>query len=180
MDPDRRLMMKVQRHDPEAFRSLVERFGTRLYSAALRILGSHQDAEDAVQRTFLSCYAGSDGYRTEWAASTWLYRILTNQCVDELRRRAARERRDQAAADLLRERGAASVPGRAGDPDLRRALARLPREARLLVILHYSDGLSYGELARVRGISINTVRSQLQRARALLRAHLRGRKETNA
>jgi RNA polymerase sigma-70 factor (ECF subfamily) len=56
--------------------------------------------------------------------------------------------------------------------DLRRALERVPREARVLLALRYVDGLSYGELARVRGISINTVKSQLARGKALLRAEL--------
>ena len=56
--------------------------------------------------------------------------------------------------------------------DLRRALERVPREARVLLALRYVDGLSYGELARVRGISVNTVKSQLARGKALLRAEL--------
>src|SRR6266704_2304955 len=56
--------------------------------------------------------------------------------------------------------------------DLRRALGRVPTEARVLLALRYVDGLSYGELAKIRGISINTVKSQLQRGKGLLRAAL--------
>jgi DNA-directed RNA polymerase specialized sigma24 family protein len=56
--------------------------------------------------------------------------------------------------------------------DLHRALERVPREARVLLALRYVDGLSYGELARIRGISINTVKSQLARGKSLLRAEL--------
>ena len=56
--------------------------------------------------------------------------------------------------------------------DLHRALDRVPREARVLLALRYVDGLSYGELARIRGISVNTVKSQLARGKALLRAEL--------
>ena len=56
--------------------------------------------------------------------------------------------------------------------DLHRALDRVPREARVLLALHYVDGLSYGELARIRGISVNTVKSQLARGKSLLRAEL--------
>ncbi|PYS94022.1 MAG: hypothetical protein DMF50_12865, partial [Acidobacteria bacterium] len=56
--------------------------------------------------------------------------------------------------------------------DLRRALLRVPREARVLVALRYVDGLSHRELARIRGISVNTVKSQLARARSILRAAL--------
>jgi hypothetical protein len=56
--------------------------------------------------------------------------------------------------------------------DLHRAMGRVPREARVLLALRYVDGLSYGELARIRGVSVNTVKSQLARGKALLRAHL--------
>ncbi|PYT14411.1 MAG: hypothetical protein DMF51_08630, partial [Acidobacteria bacterium] len=59
--------------------------------------------------------------------------------------------------------------------DLRRALARVPREARMLLALRYVDGLSYQELARVRGISLNTVKSQLARGKSILRAEITGR-----
>ena len=57
---------------------------------------------------------------------------------------------------------------------VQRALDRVPREARLLLALRYVDGLSYGELARIRGISVNTVKSQLARGKAILRARLEG------
>jgi RNA polymerase sigma-70 factor (ECF subfamily) len=95
--------------------------------------------------------------------STWLYRILTNVCVDELRRRKSR------SAEL-------EPPARPDPPDahldLRRALGRVPTEARVLLALRYVDGLSYGELARIRGISVNTVKSQLQRGKSLLKSAL--------
>ena len=59
-----------------------------------------------------------------------------------------------------------------GRVDVVQALERVPREARLLLALHYVDGLSYQELARVRGISVNTVKSQLSRGKAILKRHL--------
>jgi RNA polymerase sigma-70 factor (ECF subfamily) len=95
--------------------------------------------------------------------STWLYRILTNVCVDELRRRKSRSR----------ELEPPTRPDPPGEHlDLRRALHRVPTEARVLLALRYVDGLSYGELARIRGISINTVKSQLQRGKSLLKTAL--------
>jgi RNA polymerase sigma-70 factor (ECF subfamily) len=100
--------------------------------------------------------------------STWLYRILTNVCVDELRRRATRAAYDGAERSAVAARGRAPGEG----IDLSRALARVPREARVLLALRYTDGLSYEELAQVRGISVNTVKSQLARGKALLRDEL--------
>jgi RNA polymerase sigma-70 factor (ECF subfamily) len=171
---DRALMERVGKRDEAAFAELVDRYGGRLLAVAGRLLRSRADAEDAVQRALLQCFTAAATYRAEWAVSTWLYRILTNVCVDELRRRSTRgtgsdSARPERAAEELREPGAFM--------DLHRALDRVPREARVLLALRYVDGLSYGELARIRGISVNTVKSQLARGKALLRAALGEREE---
>jgi len=154
--------------DERTFARLAEEYAGRLYAVAYRMLGHRADAEDAVQRTLLQCYTGASSYQPQWAVSTWLYRILTNVCVDELRRRATRTAygASDAAVDSARSR----EPRR--DLDLHRALARVPREARVLLALRYAEGLSYEELAQIRGISVNTVKSQLARGKALLREEL--------
>src|SRR5262245_18835440 len=172
MDAERGLMRRVARGDQVAFADLAQRYSGKLLAVAGRLLGSRADAEDAVQRAFLQCYAGASGYDPRWAVSTWLYRILTNICVDELRRRATRTAHaDGAAAGALSSASSNHRPP-AAYLDLHRAFARVPREARILLALRYVDGLSYGELARIRGISINTVKSQLARGKALLRDEL--------
>ncbi len=168
MDSDRRLMRRVARGEEAAFAEMVNRYGGRLLAVASRLLRARADAEDAVQRALLQCFAGAADYRPQWAVSTWLYRILTNICVDELRRRTTRASHDQIL--LLSHAEDRHEPG--AYMDLHRALERVPREARVLLALRYVDGLSYGELARIRGISVNTVKSQLARGKALLRAEL--------
>jgi RNA polymerase sigma-70 factor (ECF subfamily) len=171
MDAERGLMAKVARGDESAFAELAQRYSGKLMAVAGRLLGSRADAEDAVQRALLQCFAGAAGYDPRWAVSTWLYRILTNVCVDELRRRATRSAHDESSAGAL-----SAAPSNHHPPaaylDLHRALESVPREARVLLALRYVDGLSYGELARIRGISINTVKSQLARGKSLLRAEL--------
>ena len=148
--------------DETAFARVVEEYAARLYTVAFRMLGNRADAEDAVQRTLLKCFAARRSYSPRWAVSTWLYHALANVCIDELRRRRpAAERPPRATAPATVER-----------VDLARALDRVPREARLLLALHYVDGLSYKDLARIRGISINTVKSQLARGKAVLKATL--------
>jgi RNA polymerase sigma-70 factor (ECF subfamily) len=169
MDDERRLMRRLATGDQGALQVLMERYGGRLLAVAARLLQSRADAEDAVQRAFVQCYTAAPTYRAEWAVSTWLYRILTNICVDELRRRSVRDA--HAAAPPGSD---AMGPGPGEYVDLHRALERVPREARILLALRYVDGLSYGELARVRGISVNTVKSQLARGKSLLRAALEG------
>src|SRR5258707_10942357 len=95
MDAERGLMARVARGDQAAFTELAQRYSGKLLAVAGRLLGSRADAEDAVQRAFLQCFAAAAGYDPRWAVSTWLYRILTNVCVDELRRRATRTAHDE-------------------------------------------------------------------------------------
>jgi RNA polymerase sigma-70 factor, ECF subfamily len=149
--------------DERAFARASEEYAGRLYTVAFRLLGNRADAEDAVQRALLKAFEARDSYAPRWALSTWLYRVLTNVCIDELRRR--------------RRVPPEPLPcGRGGTPaervDLGRALDTVPREARVLLALHYVNGLSYRELAAIRGISVNTVKSQLARGKAILKKAL--------
>jgi RNA polymerase sigma-70 factor, ECF subfamily len=157
--------------DEEAFAKLAESYAARLYAVAFRLLGNRADAEDAVQRALVKSFAARASYSPRWAVSTWLYRILTNVCVDELRRR--RPSTDVETASLRTASSAGAIADRV---DVGRALEAVPREARVLLALHYVDGLSHRELADIRGISVNTVKSQLARGKGILRDALeRGR-----
>jgi len=150
--------------DERTFARLAEQYAARLYAVAYRMLGHRADAEDAVQRALTKCFAARASYSPRWAASTWLYRALSNVCIDELRRR--RPTAALADSDVM-------APPRGSDRlELIRALEAVPREARLLLALHYVDGLSYRELATVRGISVNTVKSQLARGKAIMKRAL--------
>jgi RNA polymerase sigma-70 factor, ECF subfamily len=150
--------------DEQAFARLTEEYASRLYAVAYRMLGHRADAEDAVQRALLKCFAARDTYSPRWAVSTWLYRALANVCIDELRRRRVRAEAPVEEPTVAR--------GQVERMDLTRALDTVPREARLLLALHYVDGLGYQELARIRGISVNTVKSQLARGKAILKKAL--------
>lgn len=176
MDTDRGLMRRIKRRDEAAFAHLVTRHGRAMLAVASRLLGSRADAEDAVQRAFLQCLTRAADYQETWAVSTWLYRILTNICVDEIRRRRTRPvlpaDRDAVARRADRPDGGGGAEAAGRRIDVERALQRVPTEARALLVLRYVDGLSYGELARVRGITVNTVKSQLSRGKSILRSAL--------
>jgi RNA polymerase sigma-70 factor (ECF subfamily) len=152
------------------FARVAQEYGARLYVVAFRLLGNRTDAEDAVQRALLKCFAARASYSARWAISTWLYRALTNVCIDEMRRRRTRAAAMQASSEIGPHHAGAGTAGER--VDVERALERVPREARVLLALHYVDGLSFGELARVRGISVNTVKSQLARGKAIMREAL--------
>ena len=149
--------------DERAFTRTAEEYAARLYAVAYRLLGNRADAEDAVQRALLKAFEARESYVSRWAVSTWLYRVLTNVCIYELRRR-----RRTPPEELPRGRTGAAVERL----DLARALDTVPREARVLLALHYVNGLGYRELATIRGISVNTVKSQLARGKAILKRAL--------
>lgn len=150
--------------DERTFARLAEEYAGRLYAVAYRMLGHRADAEDAVQRALTKCFAARDTYSPRWAVSTWLYRALSNVCIDELRRR-------RPTAPLT-ERHETAAPRASARLELTRALEAVPREARLLLALHYVDGLSYRELAAIRGLSVNTVKSQLARGKTIMKRAL--------
>ena len=152
--------------DERTFTKHAEDYAGRLYAVAYRMLGNRADAEDAVQRALLKCFAARASYSPRWAVSTWLYRAVANVCIDELRRRKVRG--ENVTVDDVRV-DSAKISERL---DLTRALDRVPREARMLIALHYVNGLGYRELAAIRGISVNTVKSQLARGKAILKQAL--------
>lgn len=171
---DETLFRQVRAGRREAFAALVERYQHRAFGVALRILGRRQDAEDAVQQAFLRLYEARAQYDRRWRLSTWFYRILTNACVDELRRRRP--------LMPLAEWDGPSVEWPDGalerserDRLLHGALAAVPPEARIVLTLYYGDGRSYGEIGAIRGISVNTVKTHLRRGRLALRRALRAR-----
>src|SRR5213593_1951454 len=106
--------------DERTFARAVEAYARRLYAVAYRLLGNRADAEDAVQRALLKAFAARESYAPRWAVSTWLYRVLTNVCIDELRRR-----RRTPPEPLPRGRRSDSAVERV---DLARALGAVPRE----------------------------------------------------
>src|SRR5262245_12792660 len=129
------------------------------------MLGDEAEAEDAVQTALLRIFRSAADYRDEWRGSTWLYRVLTNVCIDQWRKRA------RGRMETLGAEAQASAPP-ADRVDVDRALARLAPEARAILLLCYVQELSYGEIARIRGISVNTVKTQLARAKRAMRRHL--------
>lgn len=167
---DTALLARIARGEAAAFETLVVRYQHRFYSVARRMLGNPQEAEDAVQRAFLRVLQKAETYRPSWKGSTWLYRVLTNVCVDTWRKRR-REAVALARWDPPHQDGrpAESSP-------IEAALLRLPTEARAIVLLRYVEDVSYQEIAQIRGVTVNTVKSQLRRGKLLLRRALRGGK----
>jgi RNA polymerase sigma-70 factor (ECF subfamily) len=161
---DAALLARIAAGDHEGLTTLVNRYEARFFAVARRMLGEDAEAEDAVQTAFFHIFRGASAYRDEWRGSTWLYRVLTNVCIDLWRKRRNRDTGVGHATSV-------GAP-RTERIDIDRALARLSPESRAILLLCYVDELSYSEIARIRGISVNTVKTQLARAKRAMRRHL--------
>jgi len=178
MDEDAALMVRTRQGDKEAFALLVERYRVRAVSFAYRLLGDRHTAEDMAQEAFVRAYSSRHRYRPRAAFSTWFYRILSNICLNEIRRRG---RRDHTLG--LDETGETSSVAASPSADeeyrrrelaaaARRALDGLPGKQRLAVILQRFEGMDYAEIAEVMGLSRGAVDGLLSRAREALRREL--------
>lgn len=162
--------------DPHAFGELVRRHRDRLWAVALRTLGDREEAADALQEALISAYRAADRFRGDAAVTTWLHRIVVNACLDRARRRQARPA--LALADLPPNREPAAVlPDQDTAREVWAALAQLPVEQRVPLVLLEIQGYSVAEIAEILGVAEGTVKSRCARGRArlaVLLGHLRG------
>jgi RNA polymerase sigma-70 factor (ECF subfamily) len=164
---------RLRAGDPRAFEQLVTTHQHRVFGVALRMLDSAAEAEEVAQETFLRAHASLADFRGESKLSTWLYAIVSRLCLNRL---AAADRRVARPGDeaLLRVADGGAGPEASAERGeleaaLHRAIADLPEDRRVVVVLRDLEGLAYEEIARVLGIELGTVRSRLHRARMDLR-----------
>ncbi len=164
--------------DRDAFAELVRRHRDRLWAVALRTLGDREDAADAVQDALISAYKSADRFRGDSAVTTWLHRIVVNACLDRARRRQARPTvpLPEIEYGLVSARSAGSPYDSDTALTVRAALAQLPPEQRVALILLDMQGYSVAEIAGILGVAEGTVKSRCARGRArlaILLGHLR-------
>jgi len=163
------LVSRAQSGQLDAFEELVRKHRLATYRVALRMLADESDAEDATQDAFVQAWRNLGGFRADAAFSTWMYRIVTNRCLNMLR---ARRRTEPLPDD---REAPASRPDRIAEArwqveDLKLAILRLTPEQRAPLVLRELQGCTYEEIAEALDISIPAVKSRLHRARLELLA----------
>lgn len=168
---DRALLAAHLAGDPMAFTLLVRRHRGRLWAVALRTLGDREEAADALQDALLSAYRNARSYRGEARVTSWLHRIVVNACLDRVRRRQARptvslpdDGGPASPRDALAERETAM--------EVTAALALLPVEQRVALVLVDVEGMPVSEVADLLGVPPGTVKSRCSRGRARLASQL--------
>lgn len=180
-EQDRAAILLFRKGGEEGFNRLVLKHKDRIYSLCLRMLADRDEADDAAQETFVRVFHGLKGFRMESRFSTWLYRVAVNVCKSRMDSKAWRESRAKAdleEADLLGEGGGAPSPAQELEAKGRKArieeaIARLPEDQRVLVVLRDVEGRSYEEIAESMDLNPGTLKSRLNRARAQLQEWLR-------
>jgi RNA polymerase sigma-70 factor, ECF subfamily len=160
---DAELLGRLKRGDETAFRQLYQRHSAMAYAVSLRLLGGHRaDAEDALQETWLRAVRGLAGFRGDSTFRTWLVGIAIRVALEAGRFKVQKGFAVQASESMV-----------VGEPelllDLERLIRQLPHGYRHVLVLHDIEGHTHEEIARLLDIEPGTSKSQLSRARSLLR-----------
>jgi len=172
------LIRLCQAGDPNAFETLLANYEKIIYNLAFKYFGNHHDASDVGQEAMVRIYQKIKDFNGNSSFKTWLYRVVVNLCMDELRRR----KNQSHSLDELKEQGfepatAYDSPEEAAELSEKSAMIQeilqmLPDEQRTILILKDIEGLEYTEIAYVLGCNMGTVKSRLSRAREAFRKKL--------
>lgn len=165
------LILRCQKGDVNAFKQVYDNYGDLLFRLAMRMLGSRQDAEDAVQNTFIKLFQRIHQFRHESCFRTYLVRMILNICFDQLQKR-------RPLLDLDEARHVSANPEPELQMVLQQAIDQLPERMRACFVLFAVEGWPQLEIAEAMHITLGAVKSHVfqakARLRALLPAHLLG------
>jgi RNA polymerase sigma-70 factor (ECF subfamily) len=172
-EPPAALLERATKGNAEAFAELVRQHQRMVFSIAWHFFHDATHAEDLAQDVFLQLFQSLREIRSESHLVFWLRQVATRKCIDHARRlqRQGEPPLDLEAAALIT---AEAPPADRGEvEELRRLVAGLPAKFRAVVTLRYQEDMPPSEVARVLGCPINSVKSRLQRALALLRQRMK-------
>ena len=177
------IIRRVQHGDVNAFELLVAAYEKNVFNVALQMVGNREDAQDMAQEAFLKAYNSLSSFRGDSKFSSWLYRIVSNVCLDFKRRQGRRPSSSLTMEDDEGETLELDIADESQSPEallerkltreaVRRGLASLPDEQRQILLLREIQGLSYEEIGEVMDLEPGTVKSRIFRARKKLCAFL--------
>ncbi|HZK86877.1 MAG TPA: sigma-70 family RNA polymerase sigma factor [Syntrophomonas sp.] len=186
MDSDQKLVKRTLHGDTRAFEELVETYQNKVYTLAYRYMGNEDDANDMSQEAFIKSFRSLKSYKGDASFGTWIYRITTNVCLDELRHRKRRVvpiSLDEPLATVDGNEVEREIPDSSLAADkiyeqkefsqhIQLLLDEMKPEHKSVIVLRDVMELSYEEIAAVLDCSIGTVKSRISRARNILQKKL--------
>lgn len=178
---EEKLIERSQNGDMDAFEELVVRYERKVYAIAYRFMGNREDANDLSQEAFIKAYRNINKFRKDSSFFTWMCRIVSNVCKDELRK-IKRKPQTYLDEDVWLEEGSVSKQVKDNEPTpeqayekvelnnyLQSLLNQLKPEYRMVIILREIEGYSYDEISELLNVSLGTVKSRISRARKALK-----------
>ncbi|MDD2653792.1 MAG: RNA polymerase sigma factor [Candidatus Omnitrophica bacterium] len=167
-----KILVQAAAGDMDSFHEIYKATSCFVYNVAHRITNSREDAEDVTQEVFLKIHKNLNNFQFRSSFKTWVYRITVNTAINatkktskDLNRRVDFDKAIQSLGDAPKESG---VDKEANELKVKALLDKLNPDQRACVVLREIEGLSYEEIAKSLKINLNTVRSRLKRARAML------------
>jgi len=180
---DALLVERIRHGDRTSYGELVRRYEKKLLRTLYRMVGKAETAEDLAQEAFIQLFRKIGSFRGDSAFTTWLHRLVVNQCLMHFRKRSVKLEKttEEGETPVQIVRGtenpnAMPVMDRIA---LDNALKQLPPGYRTVFVLHDVEGHEHEEIARMLGVAVGTSKSQLHKARMKLRQILRARSDVN-
>jgi RNA polymerase sigma factor (sigma-70 family) len=176
---DFHLVVKAREGNQKAYADLMHRYKDSIYFMVLKMVNNKEDANDLTVETFAKAFEKLDKYQPDYAFSTWLFRVATNNCIDFIRKKKLNTTSIHGMMDDDGEDKTLQIKADVLNPEetsikkqqtegLRSLIENLPVRYRNLITLRYFDELSYEEIAQQLDLPLGTVKAQLFRARFLL------------
>lgn len=175
--------------DESAYAALVEKYQNALYHHIRRIVRDRAELEDLVQESFIKAFSALDSYSTQYAFSTWLYKIATNHAIDYLRKKKLRTESIDKPIKTREGEMDVELPDTTYRPDrhivedqrktlIQQAIDALPPKYYRVIVLRHQHEKTYDEIARELDLPLGTVKAHIFRARELLNKYLREKRGT--
>jgi RNA polymerase sigma-70 factor (ECF subfamily) len=181
---DYQIIQQALKGDNRAYRKLMAKYHDAIFNFISRMVHDREQVEDLTQEAFIKAFQSLKSFNDEFAFSTWLYKIATNNCIDYIRRRKLQMYSIDKPIEAKDSDYTFELPDDSYEADrevmteqraelLRNAIDQLPEKYRLVILMRHTEEKSYEEIARKLKLPIGTVKAHIFRARELLYKQLR-------
>ncbi len=183
---DSDLISRAKSGDSKAYDLLLQKYKNSVYNLVYRMVRDIQEAEDLTQEAFIKAFNSLKQFNEEYAFSTWLYKIATNNCIDYFRKRKLQTYSLDKPIQYKDSEIQQDIPDPELNPEksvlatersriIREAIKTLPEKYYTAIVLRHTEEKSYEEIAEILGLPIGTVKARIFRAREMLNKALKGR-----
>ena len=181
---DARLISAALQGDEKAFEVLLKKYRNLVFTIMMKMVRKPQEAEDLTQEAFMKAFRSLSSFNNEFAFSTWLMKIATNNCIDFLRKRKLRTYSINEPVQYKDEKIEMELPDHEPGPEkhllqseqkriIEEAIDQLPERYRYVILLRHKEEKSYEEIAEILDLPLGTVKAQIFRAREILNQKLK-------